>query len=146
MGYLASAKLTGYPEFICAVVKAMLAAPDPYHQHGESRLIGSDDVARMSGKGRETCQEATEFMRDAKKWLQQITTLDENTAIKLHDEMQVNMVMHALGQKCKHRVNHTSLMGVYANFVDNVKSEISKKRPSMLKGVPRSRLRTNQQH
>ena len=123
LGQLATVPLTAHPEYIVAVVKAMLSSPDGFHSNGVSTLITPMEIEQMKVSKRVACMDAAKKMVVAEKWLQSTKGLRQQSAVKLLSEFQVNVVMTVHKRKSKARQSFESVDACCSKFVSDARKQ-----------------------
>ena len=89
---LAKAPLKEFPEYVIAMVKAALAAPEQFCHKGESRLITASEIASLSSGNKAKVVEATLMMRTMRKYCREMD-LSQAEHEKIYGDAQCRMVM-----------------------------------------------------
>ena len=93
---LSGTKLSEVPEYVTALVKALLCCPPhpSYVVGGEAKLWNSTDIAYLSDpKTKPNVINACKEMRAAKVWLESMPTLNPSIVTGLQGDLDVSIVM-----------------------------------------------------
>ena len=117
---LSKLNITAYPEYVVALVKAMLSAPQHMIVRGESKIFLTADFNNMSKKI-EDIKSATLIMRQARAFvLQEYTNLVAHTSAggleKLVGDLDVRLVCYNHGKNIKGRVQLKALVDAGKHF------------------------------
>ena len=123
LGQLATVPLTAHPEYIVAVVKAMLSSPDGFHNNGVSTRITPMEIEQMKVSKRVACMDAAKKMVVAEKWLQSTKGLRQQSAVKFLSEFQVNVEMTVHKRKSKARQSFESVDACCSKFVSDARKQ-----------------------
>ena len=121
IGQMANVALASHPEYITAVFKASLCAPEPFVQKdGSSRLFQAADLAAMTKlplKG--TVATAADMMRKARAYIDDIQLAEPDRTMCL-STFEVNLVMHVHGKVGKQRETFRDMSAVGSAFARDV--------------------------
>ena len=125
LGTLKQLRMAAFPEWISALVKTMLSAPEGMHNHGVASVISTSDVQAMQTTKRDACIAAVTDMRKGGRWLETIDDLDAAYRVKAYSELQINLVMFVLGKKSRFRTFFASFEALRKHFISHVQ-DVSK--------------------
>ena len=112
---LSKLPLSQFPEYVIAMVKALLASPEAYCRSGETKLLCSADVATLNSTNKDNVQEACKVLRQAKAFLDSLDA-PENVKTKLYGDMGVRIVMFVHKKTIKSRKHFSGIAEISSQF------------------------------
>ncbi|CAK0908121.1 unnamed protein product [Prorocentrum cordatum] len=107
-------------EYIVAMVKAAIQAPEAFVRDGVSKLITSSDAQQVTGSKKILVDQAVAYIRAAKAWLPQVTGMSHTDKVRVLADAEIRFVMFIHGKKAKGRPQFSSLRAVANQFLEDV--------------------------
>ena len=126
---LSTAPIAHQPDYITACAKALFAAPKTFLRKEEAVIWDSTDVANMANAKKESVTEAVGIMRSCRKWASEsgLSTEVNPKLVLAIGLLDVNLVHHVHGKKCRERASYTSMKEIGGAFVKQVQDEFALK-------------------
>ncbi|CAK0822744.1 unnamed protein product, partial [Prorocentrum cordatum] len=112
------------PDYVNALMKAIVTAPESFCSNGYSKLINGGDVADINGKKRIECVTACLCFEHARAYLDQISMLTQAEKVKVLGDFQIRTVCTIHGKKAKTRKNYDNIEAVKQAFLLDVSAII----------------------
>ncbi|CAK0802170.1 unnamed protein product, partial [Prorocentrum cordatum] len=114
--FLAATPFSQGPEYIFAVLKAMMVAPEQAVRDGFSRLFTSTDVAAIVGSKKGLAIKIVTYIRTGREWLDK-SSIPPSKKLKIRGDFEVAAVMFAHNKKAKGRPIYNNIEEVAASFI-----------------------------
>ncbi|CAK0858078.1 unnamed protein product [Prorocentrum cordatum] len=130
---LATLQFTQCPDYVVAVVKASLSAPDNFCKGSVAKLFNTSDISNISRKRAETLA-AQEKMVAAKQWLRQFRGdgTSAGDAARLYGNFQVRLVMCLHSKRAPHRERFDDTKAVCQKLLQETFAKFPQARESQL--------------
>ena len=114
--FLAATPFSQGPEYIFAVVKAMMVSPEQAVRDGFSKLFTSTDIAAIAGSKKALAINIVTYIRTGREWLDKSSILPSRK-LKIRGDFEVAAVMFAHNKKAKGRPIYSNIQEVAASFI-----------------------------